>query len=368
MKQGFLLILTLLSFSVFTTSDAISSEEANELELNELLIIWNERAHSKKGGDAYRILKDSASWYSLFKQTLEDWGDIGKRTGVEQGSIEIVQDVTTQEEWNLETIPMIFSEQERIDKLRYCVSFYITSKLFYPESYSYEKQNSYILKKYLHKDSDASKGLFLPSKHLQKILSLCEAPFKKDIETIDALVKTAYSAHLKREEERKAAELLRKKRIKAQATSKKEKPKTIIKETTENTWKLWIDEWGIYLFELIVFLIVVGIIMAPTLSREEREARAEEKERQRKEIGIIRNRLLAKYNDKRIVNKIANHQYWQGQTKEQLLDSLGSPDDTDTYVMKSETKETWKYKQGAKSGYALLIFLDNGKVVGWETL
>ena len=58
--------------------------------------------------------------------------------------------------------------------------------------------------------------------------------------------------------------------------------------------------------------------------------------------------------------------FWQGQTEEQLLDSLGKPKDIDQKVLKTKTKEIWKYNETGKNRYALKITLENGKVVGWD--
>ena len=55
-----------------------------------------------------------------------------------------------------------------------------------------------------------------------------------------------------------------------------------------------------------------------------------------------REALLKKYGDAEVVNRIMQKMFWQGQTQEQLLDSLGRPLDTDERVLKTKTKETWK--------------------------
>jgi stress response protein SCP2 len=100
--------------------------------------------------------------------------------------------------------------------------------------------------------------------------------------------------------------------------------------------------------------------------REEREQieREEMQERQQKEQR--RANLLAKYGDIEKVKKIENGEFWQGQTKEQLHDSRGTPADVDQKVLKSKTKEIWKYNKIAANRYALKITLENDIVVGWE--
>ncbi len=79
-----------------------------------------------------------------------------------------------------------------------------------------------------------------------------------------------------------------------------------------------------------------------------------------------RNWLLNKYNDVDVVNDIMSRYIWQGQTAEQLLDSRGTPVDIDSKVLKSKTKEVWKYYQVRKGQFRLRITLENDVVVGWE--
>ena len=74
-----------------------------------------------------------------------------------------------------------------------------------------------------------------------------------------------------------------------------------------------------------------------------------------------RERLMAKYGDGALVEKIMNGMYWQGQTEGQLLDSLGRPLDIDQKVLKTKTKEVWKYQETGKNRYALKIILVQSK-------
>lgn len=75
---------------------------------------------------------------------------------------------------------------------------------------------------------------------------------------------------------------------------------------------------------------------------------------------------MKKYNNEEIVDLIMSKSFWQGQTEEQLIDSLGKPLDIDQKVLKTKTKETWKYDQTAKNRYDLKVILENGLVVGWD--
>ena len=76
--------------------------------------------------------------------------------------------------------------------------------------------------------------------------------------------------------------------------------------------------------------------------------------------------LLDKYQDEEIVDSIMNRSFWQGQTGEQLIDSLGKPHDIDQKILKSKKKEVWKYNHQGGKRYGLRITLDDDIVVGWD--
>ena len=57
---------------------------------------------------------------------------------------------------------------------------------------------------------------------------------------------------------------------------------------------------------------------------------------------------------------------WQGETAEQLRESLGTPPDTDQKVLKTKTKEIWKYRPTKRNRFGLKVTLDDGIVTGWE--
>ena len=77
-------------------------------------------------------------------------------------------------------------------------------------------------------------------------------------------------------------------------------------------------------------------------------------------------KLLNKYNDQTIVENIMNKTLWQGETKEQVEDSLGYAQDVDEKVFKLKTRETWKYQHESGNRYRLRVFIENDIVVGWE--
>lgn len=79
-----------------------------------------------------------------------------------------------------------------------------------------------------------------------------------------------------------------------------------------------------------------------------------------------REMLMSKYQDRDLVDKLMERSFWQGQTSDQLLDSLGSPEDIDEKVLKTKKKEVWKYNHEGGNRFGLRITLDNDVVVGWD--
>ena len=75
---------------------------------------------------------------------------------------------------------------------------------------------------------------------------------------------------------------------------------------------------------------------------------------------------MEKYQDKQLVDRLMNHQFWQGQPIGQLLDSLGEPEDKDYKILKTKTREVWKYHSTGKNRYRLRITIEEDEVVGWE--
>ncbi len=73
---------------------------------------------------------------------------------------------------------------------------------------------------------------------------------------------------------------------------------------------------------------------------------------------LKRDRLIEKYGDAALVDKLMRRMFWQGQTEEQLRDSLGKPLDIDQKVLKTKTKEIWKYNETGKNRYALCVNLN----------
>ena len=80
-----------------------------------------------------------------------------------------------------------------------------------------------------------------------------------------------------------------------------------------------------------------------------------------------RKQLTEKYGDPEIARRIMKRVLWQGETQEQLLESLGTPSDTDQKVLKTKSKEVWKYRPVGKNRFGLKVTLDDGIVVAWDS-
>ncbi|MEW7279040.1 hypothetical protein ABW636_10640 [Aquimarina sp. 2201CG1-2-11] len=75
---------------------------------------------------------------------------------------------------------------------------------------------------------------------------------------------------------------------------------------------------------------------------------------------------MKKYKNTELVEKLMQGSYWIGQTKRELRDSLGYPKDISEQILKTKTKEIWKYEKTGENRYALKITLENNKVIGWD--
>ena len=73
--------------------------------------------------------------------------------------------------------------------------------------------------------------------------------------------------------------------------------------------------------------------------------------------------LRAKYGDETIVQRIMDQKLWQGQTVEQLLDSVGRPPSIDGNLLKTRKREVWKYQPSGKGRYRTRVTLDDDVVV-----
>jgi uncharacterized protein YecT (DUF1311 family) len=101
-----------------------------------------------------------------------------------------------------------------------------------------------------------------------------------------------------------------------------------------------------------VFLIVVfivGLFFAVTIANAARRKRL----------------LIAKYGDA-IAARILARQIWQGMTEEQLIESWGRPVEIGSEVMRTKTKQIWKYGQTGKNRFRERVTVENGTVSGWK--
>ena len=77
-------------------------------------------------------------------------------------------------------------------------------------------------------------------------------------------------------------------------------------------------------------------------------------------------RLMAKYGDETVVQKIVAGTIWQGMTAEQLVDAWGAPAAVDDRVLKTKVAQTYKYAQSGRNRYRKRVKLEAGLVVGWD--
>lgn len=76
--------------------------------------------------------------------------------------------------------------------------------------------------------------------------------------------------------------------------------------------------------------------------------------------------LMDKYQNEELVSKIMSGYFWEGQTSEQLMGSIGQPIEVDDKYLKTKHKQVWKYNRNGHNRYGLRITLENGIVVGWD--
>jgi len=115
---------------------------------------------------------------------------------------------------------------------------------------------------------------------------------------------------------------------------------------------------------LIVGAILVGgFLIFQFVKSADDSKRQQERENAKEER---RKRLLAKYGDNETSRDLIAARIWTGETAEQLRDSLGQPEDVDQKVLKTKSREIWKYGHKGGNRYGLRITVENGAVVGWE--
>lgn len=88
------------------------------------------------------------------------------------------------------------------------------------------------------------------------------------------------------------------------------------------------------------------------------EARAAEEARRRAD-------LTTRFGTE-VCSRILAHEIWLGQTDEQVRESRGEPAHIDEKVMKTKTREVWKYDQTGVNRFNTRVTLENGVVTGWD--
>ncbi|WP_283806785.1 lysozyme inhibitor LprI family protein [Bradyrhizobium sp. AT1] len=81
---------------------------------------------------------------------------------------------------------------------------------------------------------------------------------------------------------------------------------------------------------------------------------------------IWRRRYLTKKYGPQEAAQIMAREVWQGMTAEQLTESRGRPADIGREIIRTRTKETWKYGQTGKNRFQNRIYLEDGIVIGWK--
>lgn len=116
--------------------------------------------------------------------------------------------------------------------------------------------------------------------------------------------------------------------------------------------------------QIIVVVMIVAIIVGVIYLAIETE-----KSNKAKRLAALeerRDHLMTKYNDETVVNNIMDQRIFTGETAEMLTDSLGNPAGKDNQVLKTKTKEIWKYHPTGQNQYRTRITLENDVVVGWD--
>jgi len=119
----------------------------------------------------------------------------------------------------------------------------------------------------------------------------------------------------------------------------------------------WINDSASNALAWTFLCVVVGIMIAIIWIKNWSEHRQDEDRRQH---------LMNLYNDEEIVDRIIEKIIWNGETEDQVRQSLGDPESVDQAVLKGKKSEVWKYYQYAKGRFHLRVTLEDAFVVGWE--
>ncbi len=112
---------------------------------------------------------------------------------------------------------------------------------------------------------------------------------------------------------------------------------------------------------IILLIAIVGVVI---WYRQNKKKKQQEHEKERKKERL--EYLWARYGDESVIQKILEGSVWQGQSREQLEDSMGSPVGIDQNVLKTKTNEIWKYHERGENRFGLRVILEDGYVIGWD--
>jgi len=129
------------------------------------------------------------------------------------------------------------------------------------------------------------------------------------------------------------------------------------------------DAWGAIIFFSIILWMIIYIFnqvesdKTTELQTAKQQRQYEEQQRQYEEYV---KKLMHKYGNKNIVDKILRNEIWVGQTQEMLIDSLGQPEYVQKNQLKNKYKEIWNYNRVGKGRYSISITLEDQVVVGYR--
>lgn len=112
-------------------------------------------------------------------------------------------------------------------------------------------------------------------------------------------------------------------------------------------------EWCVLAVGASVFLWY--LVFAQKRTRLHNEKRARER----------RDALVLKYGAE-VADQIIRGAIWDGETEEQLRESLGEPHVKDFARIENGKREVWKYNHVAAGKFRLRVTVENGIVVAWE--
>ena len=112
-----------------------------------------------------------------------------------------------------------------------------------------------------------------------------------------------------------------------------------------------VDSIGFTTAVVAAILVVVGMVWLKIAKRAKRLAY-----------------LRGKYADESVVQHIMSKTLWQGETAEQVRDSIGLPSSMDNNLLKTRKREVWKYHPHGRGRYRLRVTLDNDVVIEIKTL